>query len=190
VNSCASGLKHRDVAAGDVASDQAQIAEAKARIATAELAGREDLIQAATAAVAADQAKLAEAERQLSERRIVAPANAVVDDTLYRLGEQVEPLSPVVSLLPPENIKIRFFLPETLLGRVHVGDKVTLACDSCPAGGTATIRYIAPQAEFTPPVIYSVGTRDKLVYLIEAWPDKNPEAFHPGQPVDVKLAGS
>jgi len=180
----------RDMAAGDVAADQAQIAEAKARIASAELAGREDMVEAANATVAADQAKLAEAERQLAERRVFAPADAVVDDTLYRLGEQVEARNPVVSLLPPGNIKIRFFLPETLLGKVHVGDKVTLACDSCPAGGSATIRYIAPQAEFTPPVIYSVGSRDKLVYLIEAWPDANAAAFHPGQPVDVSLSGS
>ena len=96
--------------------------------------------------------------------------------------------SPVVSLLPPENIKIRFFLPEPVLGRVHVGDKVTLACDSCPGGATATIRYIAAQAEFTPPVIYSAGSREKLVYLIEAKPDREPASFHPGQPVDVRLS--
>ena len=178
----------RDTAAGDVADDQARIAEAKARIASAHLAGREDMIAAATATVAADKAKLAEAERQLAERRVVAPADALVDDTLYRLGEQVMAGSPVVSLLPPGNIKIRFFLPEPLLGRVHVSDKVRLACDSCPAGGTATIRYIAPQAEFTPPVIYSVGSRDKLVYLVEARPDNNATQFHPGQPVDVRLA--
>ena len=180
--------EERDMAAGAVATDQAKIAEAKAMIARAQLAGRDDLIAAATAIVAADRAKLAEAERQLAERRVVAPADAVVDDTLYRLGEQVMAGSPVVSLLPPENIKIRFFLPEPVLGRVHVGDKVNLACDSCPGGMTATIRYIAPQAEFTPPVIYSVGSRDKLVYLIEAKPDRDPATLHPGQPVDVRLA--
>ena len=181
--------EERDTAAGAVDTDRAKIAEAKARIASARLAGRQDVIDAASAIVAADRAKLAEAERRLAERRVVAPADAVVDDTLYRLGEQVTAESPVVSLLPPANIKIRFFLPEPLLGRVHVGDKVALACDSCASGITATIRYIAPQAEFTPPVIYSVGSRDKLVYLIEAWPDRDPTAFHPGQPVDVRLAG-
>jgi HlyD family secretion protein len=180
--------EERDTAAGAVDTDRAKIAEAKARIASAQLAGRQDVIDAATANVAADRAKLAEAERQLAERRIFAPSEAVVDDTLYRLGEQVMAGSPVVSLLPPENIKIRFFLPEPMLGRIHVGDKVNLACDSCPGGMTATIRYIAPQAEFTPPVIYSVGSRDKLVYLIEAKPDRDPATFHPGQPVDVRLA--
>ena len=179
--------EERDMAAGAVAADQAKIAEAKAKIASAKLAGRDDLIAAASAIVAADRANLAEAERQLAERRVSAPADGVVDDTLYRLGEQVTAGSPVVSLLPPANIKIRFFLPEPMLGRVHVGDKVTIACDSCPGAMTATIRYIAPQAEFTPPVIYSVGSRDKLVYLIEAKPDRDPASFHPGQPVDVGL---
>jgi len=180
--------EERDTAAGAVDTDRAKIAEAKARIASAQLAGRQDVIDAATANLAADRAKLAEAERRLAERRVFAPSDAVVDDTLYRLGEQVMAGSPVVSLLPPENIKIRFFLPEPMLGRIHVGDKVNLACDSCPGGMTATIRYIAPQAEFTPPVIYSVGSRDKLVYLIEAKPDRDPATFHPGQPVDVRLA--
>ncbi len=179
--------EERDIAAGAVATDQAKIAESKARIAAAQMAGRDDLVAAATAVVAADRARLAEAERQLAERRIVAPADAIIDDTLYRQGEQVTAGSPVVSLLPPGNIKIRFFLPEPVLGRVHVGDKVALACDACPSGLTATIRYIAPQAEFTPPVIYSVGSRDKLVYLIEAKPDRDPATFHPGQPVDVRL---
>jgi HlyD family secretion protein len=181
--------EERDIAAAAVATDQAKIAEAKARIETAKMAGREDMLAAAAAVVAADQAKLAESQRQLAERRVMAPADAVVDDTLYRLGEEVMAGSPVVSLLPPENIKIRFFLPEPVLGRVHVGDKVALACDSCPGGVTATIGYIAPQAEFTPPVIYSATSRDKLVYLIEARPDREPASFHPGQPVDVRLVG-
>jgi len=180
-------VESRDEAAEAVENDRARIAEAEARIASAKLAGRADAIAAAAAIATADGSRLAEAERALSERRVYAPADAVVQDTLYRLGEQVLANSAVVSLLPPGNIKVRFFLPEPVLGRLHAGDKVRIACDSCPAGLTATVNYIAPQAEFTPPVIYSVGTRDKLVYLIEAKPDRDPEALHPGQPVDVRL---
>jgi HlyD family secretion protein len=179
--------EERDSAAAAVAADQARIAEARARIASAALAGRQDTIAAAAAVVEMDHAKLAEAERQLAERRVLAPADAVVDDTLYRLGEQVAANAAVVSLLPPGNIKIRFFLPEPVLGRVHVGDRVAVSCDACEAGLGATISYIAPGAEFTPPVIYSVGTRDKLVYLIEARPENAATLLHPGQPVDVRL---
>jgi HlyD family secretion protein len=177
----------RDEAAEAVDNDRARIAEAEARIASAKLAGRADAIAAAAAVVSADRARLAEAERSLAERRVYAPEDALVQDTLYRLGEQVFANSAVVALLPPRNIKVRFFLPEPALGHVHAGDKVRIACDSCAAGLTATINYIAPQAEFTPPVIYSVGTRDKLVYLIEARPDRDPALLHPGQPVDVRL---
>jgi len=183
-------IESRDEAAAAVASDRARIAEAEARIASAKLAGRADAIAAAAAVVAADRSRLAEAERALAERRVYAPDAAFVDDTLYRLGEQVAANSPVVTLLPPTNIKIRFFLPEPVLGRVHVGDKVRLACDSCPAGLTGRISFISSQAEFTPPVIYSVGTRDKLVYLVEAKPDGDALIFHPGQPVDVRLGAA
>jgi HlyD family secretion protein len=182
-------IEARDEAAAAVNSDRARIAEAEARIASARLAGRADAIAAAAAVAAADRARLAETERRLAERRVQAPEDAIVDDTLYRLGEQVDAGSSVVSLLPPGNIKVRFFLPEAILGRVHVGDKVRLSCDACPAGMTGRISYIAPEAEFTPPVIYSVGTRDKLVYLVEAKPESDPTRIHPGQPIDVRLAG-
>jgi HlyD family secretion protein len=180
-------LESRDEAAAAVANDRARIAEAAARIASAKLAGRSDAIVAAEAVVAADRSRLAEAERALAERRVFAPTGGVIDDTLYRLGEQIAANAAVLTLLPPENMKVRFFLPETILGRVHVGDKVRIACDSCPPGMTATISFISSQAEFTPPVIYSVGTRDKLVYLIEARPDRDPLKLHPGQPIDVRL---
>jgi HlyD family secretion protein len=176
-----------DAAAMAVGVDQAQIAEAQAHIDSLRLPARDDMIAAAAAQVDQDRAALAEATRKLAERRVFAPADAAVNDTLYRLGEEVMARGPVVSLLPPANIKVRFFLPEPVLGSVHVGDKVTLACDACPGGLTATISYIAPGAEFTPPVIYSVGTRDKLVYLLEAKPDRDPALLHPGQPIDVRL---
>jgi HlyD family secretion protein len=180
--------EERDSAAMAVDVDKARIAEAQAHIDSLRLAARDDLIAAAAAQVDQDQAALGEAERKLAERRVLAPADAAVNDTLYRLGEQVMAGGPVVSLLPPGNIKVRFFLPEPVLGRVHIGDKVALACDACPSGLTATITYIAPGAEFTPPVIYSVGTRDKLVYLLEAKPDRDPALLHPGQPIDVRLS--
>jgi HlyD family secretion protein len=180
-------MEERDSAAMDVDVDKARIAEAQAHIDSLRLPARDDMIAAAAAQVDQDRAALAEATRKLAERQVFAPADAAVNDTLYRLGEEVMAGGPVVSLLPPGNIKVRFFLPEPVLGSVHVGDKVTLACDTCPSGLTATISYIAPGAEFTPPVIYSVGTRDKLVYLLEAKPDRDPALLHPGQPIDVRL---
>ena len=96
----------------------------------------------------------------------------------------------VVSLLPPENIFVRFFVPEPLLGTLHQGDRVALACDGCPAGLSATISFISPQAEFTPPLIYSESSKSKLVFLIEASPPPDQAMkLNPGQPVEVRPQG-
>lgn len=164
--------------------------EAEARLTTGRLAARSDQIAAAAAAVKAAQAALTQADWRLAQREGHAPNDGVIEDVFYRVGEMASPGAPVVSLLPPTNIKLRFFIPESELGRVHVGDKVALACDGCADSLTGTIRFIATQAEFTPPVIYSENTKSKLVYMAEAIPDATPQVFHPGQPVSVTLSHS
>jgi HlyD family secretion protein len=112
----------------------------------------------------------------------------VVTDTLFVKGEWVPAGSPVVAILPPANVKVRFFVPEPKLGAVKVGQKVSVACDACGNPLEATVSFVAPQAEFTPPVIYSKDSRAKLVFLVEARPDPADAArLHPGQPVDVTL---
>jgi HlyD family secretion protein len=103
-------------------------------------------------------------------------------------GEWVPAGAPVVSVLPAANVKARFFVPETELGRVRVGQGVKLACDGCGAPIDAKVSFIATQAEFTPPVIYSKDSRAKLVFLVEARPSPaDAVKLHPGQPVDVTL---
>lgn len=97
----------------------------------------------------------------------------------------------MVSLLPPENIFVRFFVPETALASIHRGDKVALVCDSCPADLAATISFISPQAEYTPPVIYSESSKAKLVYLVEARPRPDQATLlNPGQPIEVRPSGT
>ena len=109
-------------------------------------------------------------------------------DTLYRPGEWVPAGAPVVSLLPPANVKIRFYVPETTVGTLRLGDAVSVRCDGCGADIAAAIRFIAPQAEFTPPVIYSRENRANLVFLVEARPNAPNPALHPGLPAEVALA--
>jgi HlyD family secretion protein len=92
----------------------------------------------------------------------------------------------VVAVLPPGNIKLRFFVAQTDVARVAVGDKVGVRCDGCPTGLTAQVNFIARTVEFTPPVIYSLEERAKLVFLVEARPER-PDAFRVGQPIDVTL---
>jgi HlyD family secretion protein len=96
--------------------------------------------------------------------------------------------SPVVSILPPENRKIRFFIPEPRLGTLQIGQSVSVSCDGCGDPMAMTISYISPQAEYTPPVIYSKDSREKLVVMLEAVPNATDAArLKVGQPVDVML---
>ena len=132
--------------------------------------GREAEIAAQVAAVSASREALKMADWRLAQRRVEAPAGGRVADVLARPGETMAAGEPVVSLLPPENIFVRFFVPETVLGALHQGDPVVLACDGCRARLSATISFISPQAEFTPPLIYSELSKSKLVFMIEARP--------------------
>lgn len=167
-------------------------AQAKVELAEAALAqaiaplGREWEIKAQSAAVDAARAALEMATWRLEQRRVTSPVSARVADVLARPGETVAAGAPVVSLLPSANILVRFFVPETVLASIHKGDPVNLRCDRCPTSLSATISFVSPQAEYTPPVIYSESSRSKLVYLVEARPRAEQAALlNPGQPIEV-----
>jgi HlyD family secretion protein len=168
--------------------DLAKVIELQNDLATTRSGARPDEIRAAEAEAAAARESLAQADWKLRQRSVTATVAGIVADTLFTRGEFVPAGSAVVSLLPPGNVKVRFFVPEATLGSIKVGQKVSLACDGCGNAIEATVSFIAPQAEFTPPVIYSKDNRAKLVFLIEAKPSRE-EAMklHPGQPVDVRL---
>jgi HlyD family secretion protein len=168
--------------------DRGRVAELQAELATVRSGARPDEIRAAQAEAGAAREALAQADWRLRQKTVSSTVAGTVTDTLFVRGEWVPAGAPVVALLPPANVKVRFFVPEPRLGSVKVGQKVTLACDGCGAEIGASITYIAAQAEFTPPVIYSKDNRSKLVYLVEARPAAEDAAkLHPGQPVDVRL---
>ncbi|MCL4315398.1 MAG: HlyD family efflux transporter periplasmic adaptor subunit [Gammaproteobacteria bacterium] len=168
--------------------DRARLTELNAQAQTARLGAREDEISAAAAEVDAARAALAQAEWRLEQKSVSATLDGIIDDTLYVQGEWVPAGAPVISLLPPQNSKIRFFVPEAALGALHIGQGVAVTCDGCGTPVAAQIRFIASQAEYTPPVIYSKETRSKLVFMVEAWPaPQDAIKLHPGQPVDVAL---
>ncbi|HNB27924.1 MAG TPA: HlyD family efflux transporter periplasmic adaptor subunit [Alphaproteobacteria bacterium] len=184
------GEEELDSAKAAILSDRGNIAEYEARLTEAQLPARADKIAAAEKLVQARQAALADASWQLSRRQESAPVAGRVEDVYYRLGETASAAQPVVSLLAPENLKLRFFVPEPELARLAIGQKVTVACDGCAPGLTATISFIARAAEFTPPVIYSLTRREKLVFLVEARPDDLTQPWHPGLPVDIGVAAA
>ena len=160
--------------------------ELQAQLMTARLGGRPDAIAAAEAEVSAATAAKERAEWGVAQKAQMAPTEALVYDTLYRPGEFVGAGSPVVALLPPENLKVRFFVPEPELARLKAGDLVSVAMSDGKAV-EARVNYVSPRPEYTPPVLYNRENRAKLVFMVEAvFAGENVPALHPGQPVDVR----
>jgi HlyD family secretion protein len=150
--------------------DRAALEEARRQIEAGQIAGRIAEISAAEASAQAAEAALHQAETRLDRRHVVAPTAAQVQDVYFRAGETVNAGQPVLALMPPENRRIRFYVPEPRLATLGLGALVRLTCDSCPAGLQARISFIAREAEFTPPVIFSEEERAKLVFRLEARP--------------------
>lgn len=177
-----------DDARANASAAEARVRELEAQVQVARLPGRESQVRAQSAQVDAARAALAQARWKLDQKQVRAARPGLVYDTMYRAGEWVPAGSAVVRMLPPENIKVRFFVPEQALGSLAVGRGVALHCDGCAADIAGTVSFISGEAEFTPPVIYSNETRSKLVFMAEARPQPADAAkLHPGQPVQVTL---
>lgn len=149
-------------------------------------AGTQKTYDDAEAALRQAKANLDWSQTRLTRRDAHAPADGTIEQVYFRVGETVSAGKPVVAMLPPKNLKMRFFAPEPILPTIKYGESVAVSCDGCEKGLTAKISFIARSVEYTPPVIYSLEERAKLVYLIEARPDQ-PEKFRVGQPVTVTL---
>jgi HlyD family secretion protein len=166
----------------------ATVAELKANLAVARLPAREAEINAAKNRLEQAAAALENAKWKLGERTIEAPADGEVTDIILRVGEVAGPAAPVLSLLPDGAAKLKLYVPEKSVAAIAPGTRLAVRCDGCDPGQTATVSYVATEPEFTPPVIYSLNNRQKLVFLVEARPDPSARDLKPGQIVDVLLA--
>jgi len=165
---------------------EAAVGQAEANLAVARLPARAEAIRAAEGQVERAQAAVEQARWRLDKRRIVAPVAGRVSDVIRNAGDIAGPSAPVLSLLPDGGVKLKLYVPETAYASVQVGDQLAVSCDGCPAGLSARVSYVSPEPEFTPPVIYSLETRQKLVHLIEARPEGEAAMLKPGQVVDVR----
>ena len=164
----------------------AHVAELEANLAVAKLPAREDAIAAAKASVAQAQASLENALWRLSKRTIVAGVDGTIIDIIRSAGETAGPQAPVLLVLPNGAIKLRLYVAESYLSEIQLGTALAVECDGCAKGITATVSYISAGPEYTPPVIYSLENRQKLVYLLEARL-KGDGTLKPGQIVNVDL---
>jgi HlyD family secretion protein len=176
----------------DVDMAQASLANAKVSYDRAlslrnSSSGTQKAVDDAEAVIRTETARVNAAETRLNRRKLVSTVNGSVQEIYFRPGEYVSAGRPVLSLLPPHNLKVRFFVPEILLPKVSLGQSVNIHCDGCKADMPGRVTYISRTSEFTPPVIYSLDERSKLVYLIEARTGE-PGELRVGQPVDVRFA--
>jgi HlyD family secretion protein len=146
--------------------------------------GTQAALDSAVSALRVAEARLATSQTRLMRRSGFAPVSGTIQQIYFREGEMVPAQRPVLSIMPPGNMKVRFFVPEPELPKLAIGDEVRVTCDNCAADLTAKIYFIATSAEYTPPVIYSLDERNKLVYLIQARPSR-PDSLRVGQPISV-----
>lgn len=178
-----------DIAQAKLEVAGARLRQSSANLAVLRLPARPDRIAAAEAGVAEASAALESTRWRLEQRALTAPKKGTVAN-IYRFpGDLAGPQAPVLSILPDDGIKLRFFVPEPRYGALVEGDSVSFSCDGCVEGLRATISYLSTSPEFTPPVIYSLDARQKLVYLAEAIIDATAD-IRPGQIVDVRLPGA
>jgi HlyD family secretion protein len=166
---------------------KAMVGQAKANLAVAKLPARPETIRAAEYQVKQTKAALEDARWRLTKRTITAPAPGRIDDIIRNPGDVAGPSAPVISMLPDGAVKLKLYLPQRSLSSVSIGSLLDVRCDGCEPGLTARVSYVSPDPEFTPPVIYSLETRQKLVFLIEARPEGAAGPLKPGQIVDVSL---
>ena len=167
---------------------QAAIGQAQANLAVGRLPARPETIKAAENQVKQAQATLEQARWRLSKRTLTAPAPGRIDDVIRNPGDTAGPSAPVISMLPDGAVKLTVYVPEAAFSSIKVGTLLDVRCDGCGPGLKARVSYVSPDPEFTPPVIYSLENRQKLVYLIEARPQGNAAALQPGQIVDVGIS--
>jgi len=179
-------LQKADVVVRNTAVVNAQQSFDRAKELLKAAAGTQKTYDDAEASLRQANANLEWSQTRLARRNAYSPSEATVEQIYYRPGETVPAGRPVVALLPPANLKLRFFAPQAVLPEIKYGQTVGVSCDGCEKGLTAKVSFIARSAEFTPPVIYSQEERAKLVFLIEARPE-HPEKFRVGQPVTVTL---
>ncbi len=175
----------------DLAISTAQLKALEANLSTAKLPAREQEIKAAEATLTSTQAQFNKAHWILGEKELKAPLDGQVFDTYYKVGERVPANHPILSLLIPQDIIAVFFVPEEQLASTHLQQKITILCDHCQSPYQGLISFISPEAQYTPPVIYSNSARSKLVYRVEAQIiPQDGKKLNPGQPIDIVLNGN
>ena len=179
-------LQRAAVAENEAAVTNANQAYDRAQVLLKKAVGSQKDFDNAGALLRSAEARLNSTKTRLERRRMLSPVAGTIQEVYFRVGEMVQPARPILSIVPPGNVKVRFFVPQATLPSIHIGDRVLVRCDGCRDDLVARVSFISAQAEFTPPVIYSLEERARLVFRIEALPER-PGDLRIGQPASVAL---
>ena len=179
-------LQRAAVAENEAAVTNAKQAYDRAQVLLKKAVGSQKDFDNAGALLRSAEARLNSTKTRLERRRMLSPVAGTIQEVYFRVGEMVQPARPILSIVPPGNVKVRFFVPQATLPSIHIGDRVLVRCDGCRDDLVARVSFISAQAEFTPPVIYSLEERARLVFRIEALPER-PGDLRIGQPASVAL---
>ncbi len=179
-------LQEADLRVAEAAHAMAKQAYERAQTLAKTGSGSQKTYDEAQAALRQADANERAAKTRLDRRKLNSPVSGAVQQIYFRPGEMVTAGKPAISILPPGNLKVRFFVPQAEIAKIALGDPVKVSCDNCADNIAGKVTFIASSAEYTPPVIYSQEERNKLVFLIEARPEK-PQLLRVGQPVSVEL---
>jgi HlyD family secretion protein len=173
-----------DQAVAEFNAADARVDSIDAEIRLAKLASRENTVLASKAAFESAKVGADRAQWRLAQRTLYARRAGRVEQVYFREGEQLAAGTPALALLPDDALKVRFFVPQSELSASPVGTSVNVKQDGIAESETAVVTYVASEPEYTPPIIYSIASRQKLVFLVEARLAKTSK-LHPGQPVDI-----
>ena len=179
-------LQRAAVAENEAAVTNAKQSYDRAQALLKKAVGTQKAFDDAEAPLRSAEARLNSTKTRLERRRMLSPVAGTIQEVYFRVGEMVQPARPILSIVPPGNVKVRFFVPQATLPSIHIGDRVLVRCDGCRDDLVARVSFISAQAEFTPPVIYSLEERARLVFRIEALPER-PGDLRIGQPASVAL---
>ena len=182
-------LQRAAVAENEAAVINAKQAYARADVLLKKVVGTQKAVDDAEMILRSAQARLNSSKTRLVRRQRFSPVAGTIQEVYFRGGEMVDPGRPIVSILPPKNVKVRFFVPQEMLPDIHIDDRVRIACDGCRQDLYGRVSFISAQAEFSPPVIYSLEERARLVFRIEAIPEL-PDEVRIGQPASIALTNA
>ena len=179
-------LQQAAVAENEASVTNARQAYDRAQVLLKKAVGSQKDFDNAEALLRSAEARLNSTKTRLDRRRMLSPVAGTTQEVYFRVGEMVQPGRPILSIVPPGNVKVRFFVPQATLPNIHIGDRVLVHCDGCRDDLVARVSFLSAQAEFTPPVIYSLEERARLVFRVEAIPER-PSDLRIGQPASVAL---